>query len=370
MIKPLDIEDDNWEIIVAAAGGDAPTVRRLLEGDPTLGRRGYFYTPPIHFAVREGHAEIVQMLLDAGADAEWSGYHGKSLIDMARDRGHDAVAATLERARARQGGTSRAATPEDHPLQLAAEAGDLGRVRELLDADPHLLSRQDLAGGTPLRRAVLTTAVEFGHEAIARFLLDRGANPTWPELNADKGGSLHAAARAGNRAMVELLLSVGADPNGHRDSAGNAVYAAKTPEIRALLEAHGGSLDPYDLVWKDEDDEVMRRVTADPKSAELGCGGCTHRSRHARQARFAEASVGWRYSRAADRYRMPIVFDGAARHVSYAVGKWDESGHLQLADANHAASVLQGRRQRPPRQRLTRMCGALARRGSEHVGQR
>jgi ankyrin repeat protein len=273
MNKPPDIEDDNWEIIVAAAGGDAPTVRRLLEGDPTLSRHGYFYTPPIHFAVREGHAEIVQMLLDAGADAEWNGYHGDSLIGMARDRGHDAVAATLERARARQGGTSPAEAREDHPLQLAVETGDLGRVRELLDADPHLLSRQDLAGGAPLHRAVLTTAVEFGHEAIARFLLDRGANPTWPELNADKGGALHAAARAGNRAMVELLLSRGADPNGHRDSAGNAVYAAKTPEIRALLEAHGGSLDPYDLVWKDEDDEVIRRVTADPKSAELGCGG-------------------------------------------------------------------------------------------------
>jgi len=40
-----------------------------------------------------------------------------------------------------------------------------------------------------------------------------------------------------------------------------------------LLEAHGGTLDPYDLVWMDEDDEVIRRVTADPKSAELGCGG-------------------------------------------------------------------------------------------------
>jgi ankyrin repeat protein len=273
MIKPPDIEDDNWEIIVAAAGGDVPTVRRLLDGDATLSYRGYFYTPPIHFAVREGHAEIVQMLLDAGADAEWNGYYGDSLIDMARDHGHDAVAAILERARARQGGTSPAEAREDHALRLAVETGDLGRVRELLDADPHLLSRQGLAGGTPLHRALLTTAVEFGHEAIARFLLDRGVNPTWPELNADKGGALHAAARAGNRAMVELLLSRGADPNGHRDSAGNAVYAAKTPEIRALLEAHGGSLDPYDLVWKDEDDEVMRRVTADPKSAELGCGG-------------------------------------------------------------------------------------------------
>ena len=29
----------------------------------------------------------------------------------------------------------------------------------------------------------------------------------------------------------------------------------------------------YDLVWLDEDDEVIRRVTEDPSSAELGCGG-------------------------------------------------------------------------------------------------
>jgi ankyrin repeat protein len=61
MIKPADIEDDNWEIIVAAAAGDATRLGRLLDRDPTLSRRGYFDTPPIHFAVREGHAEIVRM---------------------------------------------------------------------------------------------------------------------------------------------------------------------------------------------------------------------------------------------------------------------------------------------------------------------
>ena len=43
----------------------------------------------------------------------------------------------------------------------------------------------------------------------------------------------------------------------------------KEPELRALLMARGGTLDPYDLVWLDEDDEVMRRVTEDPSSAEL-----------------------------------------------------------------------------------------------------
>ncbi len=403
MIQPPDIEEDVWKLIVAAAAGDIPTLRRLLDRDPTLSRRGYFYTPPIHFAVREGNVEIVQLLLDAGADPEWNGYYGDNLIEMARERGHHAVAATLERARDQQGRTPPAETGKDHPIHLAAETGDVLQVRKLLDADPHLLNLGDHAGGTPLHRAVigrarsvvefllergadvhaihgagfgapsgfsphsiqaidlaiwggrrrsvrppqwqmffarlrcwitsrgrapqamhcdvktarlllahgarhdltvaaalgdferikailnedpsqirearpngrrpLTTAVEFGRESIARFLLEQGADPTWPEINANKGGALHAAARIGNRPMVELLLSRGADPNGHSDSGGNSVYAAKTLAIRALLEAHGGSVDPYDLVWMDKDDEVMRRVTADPKSAELGCGG-------------------------------------------------------------------------------------------------
>ena len=37
--------------------------------------------------------------------------------------------------------------------------------------------------------------------------------------------------------------------------------------------AAGGQLDPYDLVWLGEDDEVIRRVTEDPRSADAGCGG-------------------------------------------------------------------------------------------------
>ena len=45
------------------------------------------------------------------------------------------------------------------------------------------------------------------------------------------------------------------------------------PGIRRLLEAHGGYLDPYDLVWKGKDDEVMRVVTANPEAALAGCGG-------------------------------------------------------------------------------------------------
>jgi hypothetical protein len=66
--------------------------------------------------------------------------------------------------------------------------------------------------------------------------------------------------------MVELLLAHGADSNSTVDSSGSAVTRAATPEIRALLEAHGGTIDPYDTSWIDEDDEV-RRVAGDPRAA-------------------------------------------------------------------------------------------------------
>jgi ankyrin repeat protein len=141
----------------------------------------------------------------------------------------------------------------DHDLTIAAALGDGQRVTALLDENPSHIREKRPNGKHPL-----SAAVEFGHEALARVLLARGADPR-------KGTALPAAASTGDGALVELLLAHGADPTG-------AVYAAKTPELRALLMAHGGTLDPYELVWMNQDDEVIRRVKADPRSAECGCG--------------------------------------------------------------------------------------------------
>jgi ankyrin repeat protein len=369
MIKPPEMESDLgrdvWDTITAAAAGDTLTLRRLMERNPSLSRAEYFYAPPIHFAVRSGHAEAVRILLDAGAaEAEWNGCDLDDLIEIARDRSYEEIALLLDEVRRRR---RPVAPSEDHPIHAAAERNDVEQVRDLLNEDATLLNRRDAGGRTPLHRAVngsgheviallldrgadidatdgtdwqaldlavwsrralvpasgafdtarlllsrgatcdltiaaalgdlhrvtalldqnpaclrevrqngkraLSAAVKFGHSEIARLLLERGADPNWPESDAPRGASLHAAARAGDHELVVLLLAHGADPNGHVESAGNAVYAAKTPELRTLLMAAGGTLDPYDLVWLDEDDEVIRRVTEDPGSAEYGCGG-------------------------------------------------------------------------------------------------
>src|SRR5262245_11537168 len=175
MIKPPELNTERgnlvWDVITAAGLGDAAAMRRLLDADPDLSREGYFYTPPIHFAVRDGHLDVVQILLDAGADAEWHGHYGDCLIEMAKERGHDAVASLLERTRDSRGRTPPSDVREDHPIHVAAQAGDAPGVRDLLDSDPTLLNRGDRTGGTPLHRAVVGSA----HEVI-KLLLDRGAD--------------------------------------------------------------------------------------------------------------------------------------------------------------------------------------------------
>lgn len=114
----------------------------------------------------------------------------------------------------------------DHmTIHEAAAVGDLHRVQALLEEDPGLIDQYASDGFTPLGLATY-----FGHEQVARLLLERGAQVNLAATNAQQVAPLHSAVSAGHEVIIRLLLESGADPN-------IAQQGGITPLMQA---AHGG----------------------------------------------------------------------------------------------------------------------------------
>ena len=51
-----------WKLIGAAIKDDVKTIQSCLAENPSSAKLEYWYTPPIHFAVREGNLVATQIL--------------------------------------------------------------------------------------------------------------------------------------------------------------------------------------------------------------------------------------------------------------------------------------------------------------------
>src|SRR2546421_5314690 len=84
------------------------------------------------------------------------------------------------------------------------DEGNIENVRELLDARPQLLNASDTDGNTPLH-----VAAGYGQKEMVALLLSHGAN-----VNARRNNGatpLHIAAHHGNAEIIELLAAHGAE---------------------------------------------------------------------------------------------------------------------------------------------------------------
>src|SRR6476659_608235 len=88
-----------WEILTSSYEGDLEAVKRLVNECLWLIYAQYNYTPPIHFAVREGHIELVKYLLDNGAhDPKYRIYPFQDpLKTITGDRNYNEIALLLDK---------------------------------------------------------------------------------------------------------------------------------------------------------------------------------------------------------------------------------------------------------------------------------
>ena len=160
--------DTVWSMYLAAHAGDLDQVKALVARHSGLTRHEHNYTPPLHFAVREGHARLVRFLVErTGIDPSYRSYPFQdTLLTIAEDRGHSAVTAVL-----REHLGSRFALKDGLTAILeAAQNGDIAGVEQELARDPSLAAGSNDIGMTPLH-----AAANNGHLPVVRALLDAGA---------------------------------------------------------------------------------------------------------------------------------------------------------------------------------------------------
>uniref|UniRef100_L2FBA5 Nacht and ankyrin domain protein n=1 Tax=Colletotrichum fructicola (strain Nara gc5) TaxID=1213859 RepID=L2FBA5_COLFN len=200
----------------ACVGGLLKAARAIIDrGVDVNALEGGHCGNALQAAAFNGHSDVVQLLLNKGANANVQcGEYGNAL-QAASYRGHLDVARLLLEEGAiinAQGGRFETA------LQAASKSGHLDVVGLLLHKDANVNIQGEANGNA------LAAASSGGHIRIVELLLNHGADINAP--GGFDGSALQTASSHGHIGIVKMLLKQGADVHMQTRGYGNALNGA------------------------------------------------------------------------------------------------------------------------------------------------
>ncbi|RSL98385.1 hypothetical protein CEP52_010378 [Fusarium oligoseptatum] len=221
-------DEDKTAMEMAVDQGMLWAVRVLLDYDTSLiSRADENGRQPLHKACREGHLEIVNLLLQHGADIEAKESDGSTPFDSACWKGHkDVVELLLSKGANSQGCDNDGWTP----IRAATEHKRLDVIEVLLNENPDNINVGDNKGETSLH-----VASGKGYVAIMHLLLEKGADIDMPDKEGET--PLHCASRNGRDETARLLLQKQANVDKTDDKGETPLHAAAREGYRGVISA-------------------------------------------------------------------------------------------------------------------------------------
>ena len=260
--------DNRWgdrALLEAARGGHLEVVRFLVGEGFEINPRSASGSPdtPLIFAAHGGHLEVVRFLVESGADIHTrtrpptrsrmecsggTGHHfwypsdtfydsfdkGCTALISATEQRHIDVAAYLIDRWMSEAGADDSDAFGATALMFAAQIGDLGQARALVD------NGADLNAETRVGFNAFLLAVHAGNLEMIRLFLDLGS-----DINHQSAGgstALMFASYLGNLETVRLLLDSGADIDTRTGGRGGhtalmaAAFTGHLDVVRLLVE--------------------------------------------------------------------------------------------------------------------------------------
>jgi ankyrin repeat protein len=237
------------EMANACKVGDAERVAELLEINPALANSDSTWTP-IHYAAREGHADVVKILIYAGADPNpyehmLRNHAGATTLDIARARGFDAVVELLEKARKPDNDSVDLEDPirkilaipsgptgTDHVSRAKMASADLDRIYTLVQENPERVHAADEDGHTVLHRLLEAPTTHF---PLLVLLIKNGVD--YYAKNYQNRTPIHHALATWPRPKEVRWLEIGhLLANGVEYDIHIAAAAGDTERIKAILD--------------------------------------------------------------------------------------------------------------------------------------